>query len=141
MQVTLLDTARIDREWEAIEARLQPALAHDPEFDLTSLYGRLLDGSALIFEVGDGASGLWVVSVSEEGFKNLIAWTTAIAGKIEGGPKQRIATMRHAVTALESTLKHAGVKAHRICGRDWSAILPGYSPYAGFRNGLQKELT
>jgi hypothetical protein len=138
MQVAFLDTARIDREWEAIEASLQPALAEDPDFDLTDLYGRLLDGTALIFEVGDGANGLWVVSIGED--DGLVAWTTAIAGKIEGGPKQRLATMRHAVRALENTLKQAGVRAHRICGRDWSAILPDYAPYAGARNGLEKRL-
>lgn len=138
MHVTLLDTARIDREWEAIEASLQTALAQDPEFDLTDLYGRLLDGTALIFAVSEGANGLWVVSIGED--NGLVAWTTAIAGKIEGGPKQRLATMRHAVRALENTLKQAGVRAHRICGRDWSAILPDYAPYAGARNGLEKRL-
>ena len=139
MHVTLLDTARIDREWEAIEASLQPALAQAPDFDLADLYGRLLDGAALIFEVSNGANGLWVVSLGED--DGLVAWTTAIVGKIEGGPKRRLATMRHAVRALEETLKQAGVRAHRICGRDWSAILPDYAPYAGARNGLQKELT
>lgn len=139
MQVTLLDTARIDREWEAIEARLQPALAHDPDFDLTALYGRFLDGTALVFEVDEGAQGLWVVSISED--DGLVAWTTAIAGQIDGGPKHRVAEMRHAVAALEATLKQAGIKAHRICGRDWSRILPSYTPLPGFKNGLQKELT
>jgi len=138
MQVTLLDTARIDREWEAIEARLQPALAHDPEFNLTALCGRLLDGSSLIFEVGEGAQGLWVVSISDD--DGLVAWTTAIAGQIEGGPKQRLAAMRHAVAALETTLKHAGVKAHRICGRYWGRVLHDYTPFEGARNGLEKVL-
>lgn len=138
MQVTLLDTARIDREWEAIEACLRPALSQDPEFDLIGLYGRLLDGSALIFEVSEGAQGLWVVSIVED--DGLVAWTTAIAGQIEGGPKQRLASMRHAVSALETTLKQAGVRAHRICGRDWSRILPSYTPFEGARNGLEKRL-
>lgn len=138
MQVTLLDTARVDREWEAIEARLRPALAHDPEFDLTGLYGRALDGTALIFEVGDGAKGLWVISLFDDG--GLVAWTTAIAGQIEGGPKERMARMRHAVAALENTLKQAGVRAHRICGRDWSRVLPDYTPFEGARNGLEKRL-
>ena len=138
MQVTLLDTARIDREWEAIEARLRPALDQDPDFDLIGLYGRLIDGTALIFEVGDGASGLWVVSIAED--DGLVAWTTAIAGQIEGGPKQRLAAMRHAVAALEDTLKQAGVRAHRICGRDWSRVLPDYAAFEGVRNGLEKVL-
>ena len=138
MQVTLLDTARIDRDWEAMAVLLQPAVAVDPEYDLTGLYGRLLDGSALAFEVSDGAIGLWVVSLEDD--NGLVAWTTAIAGKIDGGPKARVETIRAAVRALEDTLKLASVKAHRICGRDWSAILPDYTPFDGARNGLQKEL-
>lgn len=136
MQVTLLDTARIDREWEAIEARLRPALAQDPEFDLIGLYGRLIDGSAFIFEVSDGADGLWVVSID-----GLAAWTTAIVGKIDGGPKQRLVALRHAAASLETVLAQYGLKAHRICGRDWHRILPDYTPLPGFKNGLQKELT
>lgn len=136
MQATLLDTARIDREWEAIEARLQPAVAVDPDYDLIGLYGRLLDGSALLFEMGDGAQGLWVVSLDED--NGLVAWTTAIAGKIEGGPKARVAAIRSAVRAFEETLKLSGVKAHRICGRNWQRVLPDYTPFAGARNGLEK---
>lgn len=138
MQVTLLDTARIDRDWEAMEAALQPAVAHSPEYDLTGLYGALLDGSALAFEVGDGAQGLWIVSLEDD--CGLVAWTTAIAGRVEGGPKQRLSTIREAVAGLERTLKQAGVRAHRICGRDWSAILPDYSPFAGARNGIEKVI-
>lgn len=138
MQVTLLDKDRIAAEWPAIAERLWPAVRQDPTYDLNGLLRRLYDGTALVFEVGDGAQGLWVVSLSDD--DGLVAWTTAIAGKIEGGPKQRLAAMRHAVAALEETLKEAGVRAHRICGRDWSKVLSDYTPYAGFRNGLQKEL-
>lgn len=139
MQVTLLDTARIDRDWEAMEAALKPAVAHSPGYDLTGLYGALLDGSALAFEVSDGAQGLWIVSLEDD--DGLVAWTTAIAGRVEGGPKRRLATIREAVAGLERTLKQAGVRAHRICGRAaWAAILPDYSPFAGARNGIEKVI-
>ena len=138
MQVILMDTARIDREWEAIVERLEPALSQDPAYDNGELYCRLIEQSALAFEVGDGAEGLWIISLTDD--DGLIAWTTAIAGRIEGGPKARLSTIRGAVAALEETLKQAGVKAHRICGRDWSAVLPDYSAYAGAKNGLEKRL-
>lgn len=139
MHVTLMSRGRVQAEWPDIAERLWPAVRQDPTYNLNGLLRRICDGSALIFEVADGAAGLWVVSLDEEDGK-VVAWTTAIAGKIAGGPKRRLATMRHAVAALEKTLKQAGVKAHRVCGRDWSSILPDYSPYAGVRNGLQKEL-
>lgn len=138
MQVTLLDTGRLEAEWEAIAERLWPAVRQDPAYSLHGLRKRLLERSALAFEVSEGAAGLWIVSLGED--DGLVAWTTAIAGKIEGGPKARVAAIRNAVAALENTLKQAGVKAHRICGRDWSAILPDYLPYAGARNGIEKEL-
>jgi hypothetical protein len=135
----LLDKARIEAEWEAISARLQPALAQDPDFDLADLYGRLLDGTALVFEVGDGAQGLWVVSIRDDG--GLVAWTTAIVGQIDGGPKQRLAAIRHAAGALEDTLKQAGVKAHRIGGRDWSRVFPHYTTHrVGSEFWIEKRL-
>lgn len=139
MQVTLMDTARIDREWEAVVRTLAPAVTHDPGFNFLGLYGALLDGSALAFEVSEGAAGLWVIALEVQN-GDLVAWTTAIAGKIGGGPKARLSCIRGAVAALEDTLRRAGVKTHRICGRDWLRILPDYRPYPGARNGIEKEL-
>lgn len=86
----------------------------------------------------DGAEGLWIVSVAPDLSE---AWTVAIAGKLEGGPKQRLASMRFAVECMERALVASGIKKHRLCGRDWSAILPDYVPFEGVKNGIQKVLT
>lgn len=139
MQTIVVPKERIEAEWGAIAEALWPALRQDPSFSVQSLYNRLMNGSSLLFEASDGASGYWVVSLDMDG-DDLVAWTTAIAGTIDGGPKQRVKTIRNAVDALEQTLVNAGVTAHRICGRDWSAILPLYSPYSGTRNGLERVL-
>lgn len=133
-----MEPARIARLWPVMAELLWPAVRQDPTYSLTGLYSRLMDGSALAFEAGEGAAGLWIVSLGDD--DGLVAWTTAIVGKIDGGPKQRIRTMREAVAALEETLKQAGVRAHRICGRDYSRLLPDYVPYLGARNGLEKVL-
>lgn len=138
MQVTLINADRIAAEWPFYAEMLWPAVRQDPTYDIANLYSRLMEGSALLFQVGDGAKGYWVVSLGYD--EGLVAWTAAIAGSIEGGPKQRLATMREGVRALEETLKQAGVIAHRICGRDWSTILPDYQPFAGARNGIEKRL-
>lgn len=139
MQVTLVDAARIADEWPFFAERLWPAVRQDPTYSLAGLYDRLIASSALLFEATEGANGLWVVSLEDDG--GLVAWTTAIAGKIEGTLPQRIAVIRHAVAALELTLLAAGVRAHRLCGREaWRRILPDYSPFAGARNGLEKVL-
>jgi len=138
MQVSLVDTARIEREWPVFAEMLWPAVRQDPGYDMRGLYERLSAGAAILFEVGEGAKGLWVVSVVEE--DGLVAWTTAIAGRIDGGPKRRLAAMREALGAIENVARAAGCRAHRICGRDYSRLFPDYAPYAGARNGLEKVL-
>lgn len=138
MQVVMMDSSRIDRLWPVIEQVLEPALRQSPDYDVMALYDRLICGSALLFEVDEGAQGLWVVSLNED--DGLVAWTTAIAGKIDGGPKARLSLIREAVEAIETVATMAGCKAHRICGRDWNRILPDYTPFEGERNGIEKRL-
>jgi len=139
MQVTLLDTAQIDRNWDAIVEMLAPALRHDPEFDMDGLYGRLMDRSSLLFHGSDGAEGLLVVSVDDEG-GDLIASTIAIAGRFIGGPKARLGLMRQGIRAIEDVARIAGCKEHRIAGRDYSRFFSDYEPLHGPRNGLTKRL-
>jgi len=144
-----MNTARISpehiaKDWGGIAEKLWPAIRQDPSYNVQSLYNRLMVGTALLFRVSDGANGYWVVSldseVNQNGVNELIAWTEAISGQIDGGPTAKRAAIRQAVDALEQVLKLAGVKAHRLCGRDWSAILPQYAPYAGVRNGLERRI-
>ena len=140
MIVKTIPINRITGEWGNIVDALYPALRQDPTFSIQSLYDRLMAGLAWVCEVSDGASGYWVITLDVDG-DDLVAWTTAIAGKIEGGPKQRVKYIRDAVAFLEHIMINAGVTAHRICGRQqWSAVLPHYSPYEGARNGLEKRL-
>lgn len=135
MRVNVMQPEDAERLWPVISDILWPAVRQDPAYDMQTLYEMVMSGSAFLLEVEDGAHGLWVVSVNDD-----IAWTTAIAGRIDGGPKQRLNTIRTAVQAIEAVGKARGWKAHRICGRDWSTILPDYTPYAGERNGIEKVL-
>ena len=139
MIVKTIPIDRITDEWGSIVDALYPALRQDPTFSVQSLYDRLMAGLAWVCEVSDGASGYWVITLDTDG-DDLVAWTTAIAGKIEGGPKQRVKYIRDAVAFLEHIMINAGVTAHRICGRDWSHVLPYYLPYEGAKNGLEKRL-
>lgn len=144
MNTERISPDEVAKDWGSIVDRIWPAIRQDPSYNVQSLYNRLINGTALLFRVSDGANGYWVVSldseVNQNGVNELVAWTEAIAGKIDGGPKAKVAIIRNAVDALEATLKTAGVKAHRICGRDWSAVLPEYAPYIGVRNGLERRL-
>lgn len=140
MQVVAMEPDRIERLWPVIVRILWPAIRQDPTYNVQSLYHRLTDEkpTAILFEVDEGAKGLWVVTLAEDG--GMIAWTTAIAGTINGGPKARLGILRQAVEAIENVARQAGCKAHRICGRDWSKLLPGYTPYEGARNGIERLL-
>lgn len=139
MQVRQVDRGRIEAEWPHFAERLWPAVRQDSSYNLGGLLSQLLNGSAVLFEVTDGASGLWVVSFQDD--DGIAAWTVAVAGQIDGGPKQRAKAIREAIAALEQSLKALGVVAHRLCGRsEWSRILPDYQPFDGARNGLEKRL-
>jgi hypothetical protein len=131
---------RITSEWDSLTASLYPALRQDPTFNVQSLYDRLMIGYAWIIEATEGAEGYWVISLDMDG-DDLVAWTTALVGRIEGGPKQRLKAMREGVEYIEGILRKAGVAAHRICGRQgWSMILPHYLPYDGAKNGIERRL-
>lgn len=139
MQFSLVPLARIEREWPAFAERLAPAVRHEPNASLQGAYERLMSNSAVLFEVSDGADGLLMVSVSEDNGQ-LVAWTYAIAGKIDGKPKERLKAMRVALRAIEQVARDAGCVALRICGRDYRKMFPDYRPYDGPRNGLEKVL-
>lgn len=138
MQVTLMDKARIEREWPLLADILLPAVRQSPNASLHHLRDRLMSHSALLFEVSGGAHGFWAVTVADDDGE-LVAWTYAIAGMIEGGPKHRLAVMREAIGAIERVAAMAGCKAHRIAGRDYSRFFPDYQPIDGAHNGLEKR--
>jgi hypothetical protein len=139
IEVSVIPAGEITTRWQEVAEAIYPAIDHDPDFSFRLLRDRLIAGSAIAFEVSGTANGYWIVSLDEDSGR-LVAWTVAIAGRISGGPKARVALMRQAAEALEKVLVNAGVTAHRICGRYWGRVLPDYQPYHGARNGLEKVL-
>ena len=144
MNAILISPDEVARDWDAITEQLWPAIRQDPSYNVQSLYHRLINGTALLFRVSDGANGYWVVSldseVNQNGVDELIAWTTVIAGQIDGGPKRRLSVLREAIAVIENVARIAGCSAHRICGRDYSRVFQHYAPYSGAKNGLEVRL-
>lgn len=136
MQFVHVDPARIEREWPVIAEILAPAVREDPRQTLEGLHKRLAAGADSLLEITGPGHCLMVIRLSDD----LVCWTKYLAGRIDGGPKARIALMRGAVRHLETVARDAGCIEHRICGRDWHRILPDYEPFDGLRNGLKKEL-
>lgn len=136
MRFTLVTHDRIAAEWPAIAERLWPAVRQDPTYTLEVLRNRLENGLDWLFEAEGGGTCLIVIELGND----LSCWIKALAGTVEGGPKARLRTIREGVDFIESVARTAGCASVRICGRDWSAILPNYEPFDGYRNGLEKRL-
>lgn len=136
MQFDPIEPSRIEAQWPVIAEILAPAVRQDPRQTLEGLHKRLAEGADNLVSVSGEASGLIVLQVTTD----LVLWTRYAAGFVEGGPKQRLRTLRHIVEHIETVAREVGCKEHRICGRDWSRILPDYRPFEGHRNGLSKEL-
>lgn len=136
MQFVHVEPERIEAQWPVIAEILAPAVRNDPRQTMEGLHKRLASGADGLLEVTGPGRCLMVIEVTDD----LVCWTKYLAGTIEGGPKARIAIMREAVRQIETLARNAGCTEHRLCGRDWSAILPDYQPFDGHRNGLKKEL-
>lgn len=87
----------------------------------------------------EGCSGLIVLSLFE-GDDGVCLGITQLTGKIAYPPRRWVAVVRSAMTELSVWAKTAGCHEIRLCGRDWSRILPDFQPLSGFRNGLRKAL-
>jgi hypothetical protein len=136
MQFDPIEPSRIEAQWPVIAEILAPAVRQDPRQTLEGLHKRLAEGTDSLVGVSGEASGLIVIQVTTD----LVLWTRYAAGFVAGGPKQRLRTIRQIAEHIETVAREAGCKEHRICGRDWSRILPDYRPFEGHRNGLSKEL-
>ena len=63
-----------------------------------------------------------------------------LRGRIALAPKAWLRTVRAEMTRLEQIARAAGCVEMRIAGRNWLRVLPDYTPFAGPRNGIRKEL-
>jgi hypothetical protein len=136
MQFVHVDPARIEREWPVIAEILAPAVREDPRQTIEGLHKRLASGSDRLLHISGSGDALMVIEVTD----GLACWVKYLAGQIEGGPRARVATIRAAVEHIEAVARNAGCTEIKLCGRDWSAILPDYEALGGHQNGLRKGL-
>lgn len=137
MQFVHVDPARIEREWPVIVEILAPAAEHNPSFTLLTLRSRLIAGSDHLFRVDGDAEGYIALELSAD----LCCWIKCAAGRVRGGPKARVKTIRGIIAFIEKVSREAGCSQIKFCGRAaWRRILPDYQPLSGHRNGLKKEL-
>lgn len=139
MQFEHVEPSRIERLWPVIAEILAPAVAVHEGTTLERVYERLVSGYFQMVECDTpDASGLLVFRVfDDEG--RVSCFASYIAGKVPGGPRQMIRTMRALMMAFEHLCREAGVYQIYIGGRDWSRVFPDYEP-VDVPNRLRKVL-
>ena len=141
MRFALVEGPEVEREWPRLAAILASALAHDPAgVSLTEIKERIAGGTAsVVVADGDGVSGALVYQLFEEDGE-LCCFASYLAGKVEGGPRQMIATMRRLMGAFEEASRAAGVTQVFIGGRDWGRVFPDYELTGDVPNRRRKRL-
>jgi len=139
MHIEIVPKARLEGEWPTLADALLPVVREDPNGSIEGLRQKLLAGSAVLFHADGEANGYLVVEVSQEDGR-LVGWVSYAIGGFTGGPKARLAMIRHGLAEIENAMRNAGCAENRICGRDWSRVLPDYEPFTERRNGLRKVL-
>lgn len=145
MQVTLLDKDRIAAEWPVIAEILAPALAVDPNGTTLEQLRADLDSGAFFIVGGEtkGATGYLAFQLFEEKAgdeSELCCFASYLAGRVEGGPRQMIRTMRWLMAEFEASCRSAGVTQIYIGGRDWGRVFPDYELTGDVPNRRRKRL-
>lgn len=141
MQVTLLDTDRIEAEWPVIAELMAPALAFTPSGATVDQFRADLDSGKLSIVGGEvqGARGYLAFQIFEESGE-LCCFASYFAGSVNGGPRRMIKTMRALMSAFEASCREAGVSRVLIGGRDWGRVFPDYELTGDVPNRRQKRL-
>lgn len=140
MQFVHVDPARIEREWPIISEILAPAVEVHEGASLAIVHARLMSGYFHMVESdAPEARGFMVFRVFDDESK-VSCFASYVAGKVPGGPKQMIRTMRGLMAAFEQLCREAGIYQIYIGGRDWSRVFPDYQQADGVPNRLRKVL-
>lgn len=133
--------AEVQRCWPWLSKLLSPAFEVDEQIDPETVRQMLVEGSmglatihlpnaagVAIFHPGtfDGKYGLWI---------------PYIAGRVRGGPKLWLRTMRAIMGHFVALARKAGCAEVRIGGRDYTRIFPDFERFdPAHQNRLRKVL-
>jgi hypothetical protein len=125
--------------WPWFSEVIAPAVQQDANATMAGVREAIVNGHDLAVHVGGAdARGVMVLQITPDA----VCWIKYVAGRIYGGPKARIKTLRRAIAWIEKAAQDAGCKDVRVCGRDWSVVLTDYELIEGdLPNQLRKRLT
>src|SRR5690606_27132433 len=105
------EPARIERLWPVIAETVWPAVRQNSHFTLEILRQRLLNGMDHIFQISGEAHGYIAIELTDD----LCCWIKCVAGKVDGGPKSRVQTMRGIIGFFENVARDAGCSEIKVC--------------------------
>jgi hypothetical protein len=115
-------------EWARIAKDLRRALDVDKTFRLLNLKMTALSGRILIWRLaGEGAAHFVTWGGNVCGTDVPALWVLYAGGKVNGGPKRRLATMRAVLAEIEGHARAVGCAEVRVEDRPtWGVVLDGY---------------
>lgn len=144
MTLQLVMRSEVPRLWGEMVAAIRPALARERRSSWPVLDG-LMDGSYEAWAISGPAQGFAVTSVGYVEQTNIKAcWVIFAGGKVNGGPKLRIANSKAVLAEFERLAKSAGCQEMRLETRAaWRFVLDDYAvlkrgdDYTTFRKVLR----
>lgn len=111
--------------WPEMAQVLAPAVRRHKSGSLDLLRLKLLKGLATAFRITSGADVYAILSLGKTTDTGKPAlWVDYVAGRIEGGPKQRVLTIQRTMRVFETVARNAGAAEIRTEGRKtWLAAL------------------
>jgi hypothetical protein len=133
--------AEVQRCWPWLSRLLRPAVEVDGTIELEKLREQIVGGNMGLATVhAPKTAGIVVIHpVMLSGVYCL--WIPYIAGRIEGGPKHWLRTMRGIMAHFVALATKAGCDEVRIGGRDYTNIFPDFERFdPDHPNRLRKVL-
>ena len=122
-----LPPSRVLHEWDAIGEALAPAIKPGEPVTLNDMRMSLLSGRFegwKVSEVGNVYAVTWRALITGTGQPAL--WVLFAGGRMFGGPKRRLASMRDLLRRFEDEARWRRCTEVRIEDRDWSVVATDY---------------
>lgn len=125
-----IDPAAIPACWEWMRALLAPAIAQDGNETEEGVRLLLEEGVMHAVRLVEGGEGVVVYELSHK-HQGPVLFLNYVAGRLEGGPKERLRKMRAVEHAFLVEARRLGCVEMRGGGRNWRRFLDGWEAQEG----------
>jgi hypothetical protein len=138
MRFIPIPRGRVGEDWGRILALIGPAIAYDRNATPDEVLEWLRSGQSEAFWIeGDGVSGVAVTTTDDDS-----CFINYVGGRVEGGPRAFVRTVRAVVDEIESLARAAGCRYLRLGGRNWAPVFPEWEHEgAEYPNRIRKVIS